>query len=49
MAKLVGVFAGNVGIANRTWLAEEDLWTYIIATLACATGIAAGFALAALI
>jgi hypothetical protein len=49
MAKLVGVFAGNVGITNRIWLAEKELWTYIIATLACATGIAAGFALAALI
>jgi hypothetical protein len=49
MSRLVGVFAGNVGITNRIWLTEEDLWTYIIATLACATGIAAGFALAALI
>jgi hypothetical protein len=39
MAKLVAVFAGNVGITNRIWLTEEDLWTYIIATLACATGI----------
>jgi hypothetical protein len=49
MSKLVAAFAGNVGITNRTWLTEEHLWTYIIATFACATGIAAGFALAPLI
>jgi hypothetical protein len=49
MSKLVAVFAGNVGITNWIWLTEEQLWTYIIATFACATGIAAGFALAALL
>jgi len=49
MTKLVAVFAGNVGITNWIAIAEEDLWTCILATFACATGIAAGFALAALI
>ena len=49
MAKLVTAFAGNIGITNRFSIAEEDLWTCIIAAFACATGIAAGFALAAFI
>jgi hypothetical protein len=49
MTKLVAAFAGNVGITNRILIAEEDLWTCIIAAFACATGVAAGFALAALI
>ena len=49
MAKLVAAFADNVGITNRIWLTEENLWIYIIATFACTTGIAAGFALAPLI
>jgi hypothetical protein len=48
MTKLVTAFAGNVGITNRLSIAEEDLWTCIIAAFACATGVAAGFALAAL-
>jgi hypothetical protein len=38
MAKLVTVFAGNIGITNRFSIAEEDLWTCIIAAFACATG-----------
>jgi len=49
MAKLVAAFADNVGITDRIWLTEENLWIYIIATFACATGIAAGFAVAPLI
>lgn len=49
MTKLVTAFAGNVGITNRISIAEEDLWICIIAAFACATGAAAGFALAALI
>jgi hypothetical protein len=47
MAKLVAVFAGHVGITGR--ISKEDLWTCIVATVACATGVAVGFALAALI
>jgi hypothetical protein len=49
MTKLVAVFAGNIGVTNRISIAEEDLWTCIVAAFACATGVAAGFALAALI
>jgi len=49
MSRLVTVFAGNIGRTNRISIAEEDLWTCIVAAFACATGVAAGFALATLI
>ena len=49
MTKLVSVFAGHVGVASRLPMSEDDLWTCIIGVMACATGIAAGFALAAFI
>jgi hypothetical protein len=49
MSRLVAVFASNVGITNRISIAEEDLWTCIIAAFACATGVAIGFAVAAFI
>jgi hypothetical protein len=49
MTKLVSVFAGHVGATTRFPMHEDDLWTCIIAVMACATGIAAGFALAAFV
>ena len=49
MTKLVAVFAGPVAVANRFSLKEDDVWMGIIAAMACAAGIAAGFALAAFV
>jgi hypothetical protein len=49
MVKLVAVFAGPVAVANRFSLKEDDLWMGIIGAMACAAGIAAGFALAAFV
>ena len=49
MAKLVAVFADPVAVASRFSLKEDDLWMGIIGAMACAAGMAAGFALAAFI
>jgi hypothetical protein len=48
MTKLVSVFAGHA-VPGRLPLDEDDLWMGIIGVMACAAGLAAGFALAAFI
>ena len=48
MTRLVSVFAGHAA-AGRLPLNEDDLWMGIIAVMACAAGLAAGFALAVFI
>jgi len=49
MAKLVAVFADPVVVTSRFSLKEDDLWLGIIGAMACAAGIAVGFALAAFV
>ena len=48
MTKLVSVFAGHA-VTGRFLVNEDDLWLGIIGVMACAAGLAAGFALAAFI
>ena len=48
MTKLVLAFAGHA-VPGRFVVNEEDLWMGIIGVMACAAGLAAGFALAAFI
>jgi len=48
MTKLVSVFAGHAA-GGRLLVNEDDLWTAIIGVMACAAGLAAGFALAVFI
>ena len=39
------VFAGYVRATSNFSITEDDLWIWIVATLACAAGIAAAYAL----
>lgn len=43
------VFAGYVRATNHFSVTEDDLWVWIVATLACAAGIAAAYAMDAII
>ena len=49
MNRLGSVFAGCVRATSQFSLTEDDLWIWIVATLACAAGIAAAYALDAFI
>jgi len=49
MTRLSAVLAGYVQRTSRFSITEDDLWIWIVATLACATGIAAAYAVDALI
>ena len=43
------LFAGYVRVTGHFSVTEEDLWIWIVATLACAAGIAAAYAVDAII
>jgi hypothetical protein len=43
------VLAGYVRTTSHFSVTEDDLWIWIVATLACAAGIAAAYALDAII
>jgi hypothetical protein len=49
MNRLGSVFAGYVRATSPLSVTEDDLWIWIIATLACAAAIAAGYAVDAII
>jgi hypothetical protein len=49
MTRFGAIFAGYVRWTTAFSVTEDDLWIWIVAALACATGIAAGYALDALI
>ncbi len=49
MNRLGSVFAGYVRATSHFSITEDDLWIWIVATLACGAGIAAGYALDAII
>ncbi|HEV2546753.1 MAG TPA: hypothetical protein VGU20_05410 [Stellaceae bacterium] len=48
MNRLGSVFAGYVRATSHFSITEDDLWIWIVATLACAAGAAAGYALVAI-
>jgi hypothetical protein len=49
MNRLGSVFAGYVRATSHFSITEDDLWIWIVATLACAAGIAAAYALEAIV
>jgi len=49
MTRFGTALAGYVRATSRFSVTEDDLWIWIVAILACATGIAAGYAIGLLI
>jgi hypothetical protein len=48
MNRLGSVFAGYARATSHFSVTEDDLWIWIVATLACGAGIAAAYALDAI-
>jgi hypothetical protein len=48
-SRLGAAFTGYVQATSRLAVTEDDLWVWIVATIACVTVIAAGYAIDALI